>query len=56
MRDIHTGRICGAPKWNPDATQVTVALQQVIDSWGENGKYIGTEYELISDEFTISLK
>lgn len=43
-------------EWDPNATQVTVALQQVIDSWDENGKYVGTEYELISEEFTIPLK
>lgn len=43
-------------EWDSDAAQITVALQQVIDSWDENGQYTGAEYELISEEFTIPLK
>ncbi len=43
-------------EWDQNASQVTIALQQVIDSWDEKGTYLGTEYELISEPFTIQLK
>ncbi len=43
-------------EWHPDATSVTITIEEERDIWNEDGVFDHTEYKFVSDSITIPIK